>query len=263
MKPKKLWTPDGISIHLDDDGDLVSESLFGFRTKPGKTPIDDLIVAVENSWMEWNIDDPKFVKLATKILGSIPDKSKFIEMIKASSQSEELKNALIDKLKVPDATTAANRFWPFLVPSFVTANQKIKWKPHRLSDKSKYLGSGSVMFKRSGKILNFDECCGPLPVRLASGRSPLVGVGVAPPSTPFPGLHYWEFINIGPWKYTNSQTKYPDRVHTKYVMVGNVWPNVNSQGMRRGTYVVANKATVKTALINNITSLIIKGKTII
>jgi hypothetical protein len=253
MKSNKIWNPDGIACHLDDDG-LVSESLFGFHTRPGKTPIDDLIMAVEALWLEWDLQDPKFIKLATKILGSMPGNNQIIDMIKASSQSQELKDALINMtMKGMNAPKAPiiNTKNPSR-PKNLLLNQTIKWKPHRDADTSGYRGPGSVTFRRSGGVLDFDNCCGPLPV------------------SNNPSLHYWEFINEGPWKYSNQSAYYPiNRVHTKYMMVGNVWPNVkyqtasNPQGMRYGTYVLANRATVRTALSDNITSLVIGGKKII
>ena len=102
-------TPRQISDWIDPDIrgrlGLITESLFGLAVKPGSTPIDQLIAAVEANWTDWNPTDKAFQKLVVKVLGKMPSASEWQQLFAKSVQTPELKNELMKKLGISAITT--------------------------------------------------------------------------------------------------------------------------------------------------------------
>lgn len=82
----------------------LSESLYGERIVRGDKPIDALIFAVEMNFMDWDINDHKFQALAKKTLGKVPTQSELTNLISQSSQTDQLKQILIQKSTNQPAT---------------------------------------------------------------------------------------------------------------------------------------------------------------
>jgi hypothetical protein len=94
-------TPEEIAKWIDPQGrGLIIENLYGYPVKPGTTPIDDLIAAVEANWLDWDPKDPKFQKLVTKVLGvkDMPPLEVWQKLFSQSVQSDELKGNLLARL---------------------------------------------------------------------------------------------------------------------------------------------------------------------
>ena len=105
MTPRQIadWIDPDIRGRLG----LITESLFGLTVKPGSTPIDQLIAAVEANWTDWNPADKEFQKLVVKVIGKMPSASEWQQLFAKSVQTPELKNELMKKLGVAAQATPA------------------------------------------------------------------------------------------------------------------------------------------------------------
>jgi len=96
-------TPKEISEWIDPDIrgrlGLLAESLYGHPVKPGNTPVDSIIAAVERNWLDWDPKDQKFMSVVTKILGKTPTPDEWQKLFDQSQQSPELKDVLLRKLR--------------------------------------------------------------------------------------------------------------------------------------------------------------------
>lgn len=92
MEPKVLakWLSEDIRGRTG----YITEDLFGFRVQPGDSQVDKLINYIDNAYIDWNPQDPKFQAAVKKVLGSIPQPSQWGDLIAQSSQSPELKQML-------------------------------------------------------------------------------------------------------------------------------------------------------------------------
>ncbi len=90
---------DRIASRLTNSPDILSEGLYGFMTVLKDTPIDKLIHTVDTGYMDFIIDDPKFLALAQKIYASynqpLPSSpQEWSVAIDNSTQPAELKSKL-------------------------------------------------------------------------------------------------------------------------------------------------------------------------
>lgn len=95
--------PKVISEWVDEDigpgsRGLIGESLYGHTVVPGDSEIDRLIAATERAYIDFDPNDEKFADLAQKVLGRIPTPEEWVTLIKSSSQSDQLKNVLLQSV---------------------------------------------------------------------------------------------------------------------------------------------------------------------
>lgn len=105
---KKLsnFSPDDIAFWMADEPSkkIITESYKGLRVNPGNTPIDRLISIVDANYLDFDIQNTKFQKLAQQIFQSSgiaypQSEQEWASLIEASSQSQELKDILVQELK--------------------------------------------------------------------------------------------------------------------------------------------------------------------
>lgn len=95
------FSPDDIANWISEDPrrGTISETYKLIRVNPGNTPIDELINAVEDLYMDFNINNKKFIQLATKVFSNHgleypQSKDTWFDLIDASSQNSQLKYVL-------------------------------------------------------------------------------------------------------------------------------------------------------------------------
>lgn len=97
--------PARLARSLTEDPDVVNESLFGFHVKRGGTDLDVFVHAVENNYINWDINDGKFQTLFFKIFKAPSGADvevmaevlmKTLSLEKRHSQDPALVKALID-----------------------------------------------------------------------------------------------------------------------------------------------------------------------
>ena len=112
-------TPKEISEWIDPDIrgrlGLLAESLYGHPVKPGNTPVDSIIAAVERNWLDWDPNNQKFIDVVIAVLKetdpktvTMPTPDKWKELFNQSQQSPELKDVLLRKLGITITGPAAS-----------------------------------------------------------------------------------------------------------------------------------------------------------
>lgn len=113
MSKLNNFTPDDIANWISEDPKkrTIAETYKLIRVNPGNTPIDELINAVEDLYMDFNINDKKFIQLATKVFSNHgleypQSKEAWYDLIDDSSQSTQLKYVLKAEISGSPVKTA-------------------------------------------------------------------------------------------------------------------------------------------------------------